>query len=121
MENMFEMAIYFSSLKAFCKMIPKNDIFFFPNLEHWVLVAACGIFRGGMWDLQGQHVGSSSLTCSEPRPPELGAWSLSHWTTREVPKRYYFEGTKHSQSQNLTSFLLGKKKSICFGQWVNLL
>ena len=21
----------------------------------------------------------------EPRPPALGAWSLSHWTTREVP------------------------------------
>ena len=21
----------------------------------------------------------------EPRPPELGAWSLSHWTTREIP------------------------------------
>ena len=22
----------------------------------------------------------------EPRPPELGAWSLSHWTTREIPE-----------------------------------
>ena len=21
----------------------------------------------------------------KPRPPALGAWSLSHWTTREVP------------------------------------
>ena len=22
----------------------------------------------------------------EPMPPELGAWSLNHWTTREVPE-----------------------------------
>ena len=21
----------------------------------------------------------------QPRPPALGAWSLSHWTTKEVP------------------------------------
>ena len=25
----------------------------------------------------------------EPRPPALGAWSLSHWTTREVPRNHY--------------------------------
>ena len=30
-----------------------------------------------------QHVGSSSLTRMEPRPPTLGAWSLSYWTTGE--------------------------------------
>ena len=23
-----------------------------------------------------------------PRPPALGVWSLSHWTTREVPTIY---------------------------------
>ena len=37
----------------------------------WVLVAACGIY----FPDQG----------SNPGPPALGAWSLSHWTTREVP------------------------------------
>ena len=42
-----------------------------------ILVAARGIF----WL---QHVGSSSLTRDEPRPPALEAQSLSHWTTREV-------------------------------------
>ena len=31
-----------------------------------------------MWNL----VPSSGI---EPQPPALGAWSLSHWTTREVP------------------------------------
>ena len=66
-------------------------------------------------------VGSSSLTWFEPGPPESGAWSLSHWTTREVPKRYYFEGTKHSQkSKSYIISVRWKKKSICFGQWVNL-
>ena len=33
------------------------------------------------------HVGSNSQTGIHPRPPALGVWSLSHWTTREVP--YY--------------------------------
>ena len=32
-----------------------------------------------MWDLAPQ-------AGIEPRPPVLGAWSLSHWTTKEVPK-----------------------------------
>ena len=49
-----------------------------------ILVTACGIFSCGM----------RTLTCSmwdlvpwpgiEPGPSALGAWSLSHWTTREV-------------------------------------
>ena len=45
---------------------------------HWVLVVARGIFSCSMWDLvpwPGIVLGS----------PALGAWSLSHWTTREVP------------------------------------
>ena len=33
----------------------------------------------GMWDL-------APCPGIEPRPPALGAQSLSHWTTREVPK-----------------------------------
>ena len=36
-----------------------------------------------------QHVGSSAAACessSLTRIPVLGAWGLSHWTTREVPK-----------------------------------
>jgi len=44
----------------------------------WVLVVACEIFCCGMWDLV-------PWPGSKPRPPALGIWSLSHWTTREVP------------------------------------
>ena len=45
---------------------------------HQVLVAACGIISCSMWDLV-------PWPGIEPRPPALGTWSLSHWTTREVP------------------------------------
>ena len=51
----------------------------------WVLVAACRIFIAAcrifsysMWNLV-------PWLGIEPNPPVLGAWSLSHWTTREVP------------------------------------
>ena len=38
-----------------------------------------------MWDLQLQHVGSSSLTKDRTQAPCSGTWNLSHWSTREVP------------------------------------
>ena len=44
-----------------------------------VLVVACRI-SCGMWDL-GPWPGI------KPRPPALGAWSLRHWTTRDVPSQ----------------------------------
>ena len=50
---------------------------------HPFLVEVCRIFSCSMWDL----VPRSGI---EPRPPALGAWSLSHWTTREVPLFYFF-------------------------------
>ena len=50
----------------------------------WVLTMACGIFScgrralsGGVWDLV-------PWLGIEPVSPALGAWRLSHWTTREV-------------------------------------
>ena len=53
------------------------------------LVLACGILSCDMW----------TFTCStwdlvpwpriEPGPPVLGVWSLSHWTTRQVPGNYF--------------------------------
>ena len=48
-----------------CTMV---HAFFFFLL--WILTAACRIL------VPGPGI--------ESRPPELGAWSLSHWTTREV-------------------------------------
>ena len=43
-----------------------------------VFVAAHRLFRLGMWVL----VPSTGI---ESGPPALGAWSLSHWTIREIP------------------------------------
>ena len=44
----------------------------------WVLVAACRLFSCNIWDLV-------PWPRIEPGPPALGAQSLSHWTTTEVP------------------------------------
>ena len=43
-----------------------------------VFVLACRIFSCDVWDLV-------PWPGIEPRPPALGAWSLNHWITREVP------------------------------------
>ena len=62
---------------------------------------------------QSQHLGSFS--CStwdlvpwpgiEPSPPTLGAQSLSHWTTRDVPRNYLMRGAQH---------LYSNMQGICF-------
>ena len=44
----------------------------------YLLAALCG-----MWDLTPQLK-------MEPMPLKLEAWSLNHWTTREVSKSSYF-------------------------------
>ena len=55
-------------------------IYLFTSLC-WVLVAMLRICSlcCGMWDLV-------PWPGIEPRPPALGAWSLSHWTTMEAPE-----------------------------------
>ena len=51
------------------------------------LVAAGGLLSCGMQTLScGMHVGSSSLTRDRTQTPALGAQSLNHGTTREVPE-----------------------------------
>ena len=47
-------------------------------LRHADSLVACRVFGCGMYDL---------VPCPgiEPRPPALGVWYLSHWTTRKVP------------------------------------
>ena len=47
-----------------------------PRLPEW----GCGV----MWDLVPR-------LWRDPRLPELGVWSLSLWTTREVPDTYILE------------------------------
>ena len=57
---------------------------------HLILAVACGIFNCGMpalsfgiWDLVPQ-------LGIEPEPPTLGTQNLSQWTTREVPRPWFF-------------------------------
>ena len=72
---------------------------------HQVLVAArrsftvaFGIFSCGMWTLSCIMWGLVPWPRTEPGPLALGAWSLSHWTTREVPEPrllFYCGESKH--------------------------
>ena len=72
----------------------KNLIYVFIWL-HWVhrifdLHCSMRTLSWGMWDLV-------LWPGVEPQPPALGAWSVSHWTTREVPI-YFLESTMYLQS-----------------------
>ena len=74
------------------------SFFFFLIWMSRVLVAAHRIFHL-CCDVQSFHCSIRTLSCSmwdlvprpgiEPRPPESGALSLSHWTIREVPKTVF--------------------------------
>ena len=50
---------------------------------HYMLVEALGIFSWGIWTLSYMWA-LVPWPGMEPRPPALGAQSLSHWTTREA-------------------------------------
>ena len=71
----------------FCHLYSDPKIFKYFYLFIWlwqVLFVAHGIFNCNMWDL----VPWSGI---EPGPPALGAWSLNHVTTSEVPDPKIFE------------------------------
>ena len=63
-----------------CTFWTFKKIFIFIYLAVLSLAEAQGIsdLRCGMWDL-------FHLTRDGSQPPALGVWSLSPWTTREVP------------------------------------
>ena len=63
---------------------------FLKTLMHWVFVAACRSFSGGMWTLSWDMWHLVPWPEIEPGHPTLGAWSLSHWTTRQVPQKQKF-------------------------------
>ena len=54
-----------------------------------ILVAVCWIFSCGTWTLSCGIWDLGPWPGIEPGPPALGAWSLSHWTTREVPRVFW--------------------------------
>ena len=51
---------------------------------------ACRIFSFGMWTLSFGIWDLIPWPGIEPIPPVLGAWSLIHWTTREIPYYTWF-------------------------------
>ena len=75
------------------------NIYFLFIWLHWVLAAAHGIFYLSC-STRDLSCGMQTLSCSlwdlvpwlgiKPRLPALGMWSLSHWTTREVPRMGVF-------------------------------
>ena len=70
-----------SDINLLCDFLKK---YLFIWLCH-VLVVACGICTCGKRTLSCRMWGLVPWLGIEPEPPALGAWSLSHWTTREVP------------------------------------
>ena len=63
-----------------------------------LLVAACGIW----FPNQGSNLGPL---------PALGAWSLSHWTTRGVPTPIFLPGEFHGQRSLVGYSSWGREES----------
>ena len=61
-----------------------KPFFFFLIWLHWVLVETCQIFSCSMQTLSCVTWDLVPWPGLKPRPPALGARSLSPWTTREV-------------------------------------
>ena len=62
--------------KKFCAYLP------FCVCVCWVLIVVSRIFICHVWTLSYYIWGLVPQPRIEPRPPALGAWSLSHWATR---------------------------------------
>ena len=76
----------------------------------WVLVASCGIFVAACGIFS---CGMRALSCGmqdlvpwpgmEPGSPALGAWSLNHWTTMEIPRSLFSHAKWLKQPQTRKS------------------
>ena len=85
----------------------------------WVLAAACKIFS---CSIQTPGYGIQALICCmwglfpwpgiEPGTPELGGWSLSHWTPRGVPHPATFHHHNSLLRKQSSSFLKPKSISV---------
>ena len=92
---------YFSMNRAQRTVPSFKAVFFFLKMIYFifiylaapgVFIVACGTFSlyCGMWDLYLQHVRFSSLIRYQLEPCALGACSLRHQSTREVPVFSFF-------------------------------
>ena len=59
-------------------------VFFFLIFTSFIYLAVLGV-SCHMWDLSCGMQDLVPWAGIKLRPPGLGAWNLSHWTTREVP------------------------------------
>ena len=67
-------------------MSPVHWIF----VNYYLFVCATSYVVYGIFNLHCSTWDLVPLQGIEPRPPALGVWSLSQWTTREVPKLILF-------------------------------
>ena len=63
---------------TFLPLAPTHLFFFFLNIYLFIYLSVLGLSCG----MRALLVAACGI---EPGPPALGAWSLNHWTTREVP------------------------------------
>ena len=115
--TLLESTLYFHSpfFKKKKKVVFKNSFIWLC----WVLAAACKIFS---CSIQTPGYGIQTLICCmwglfpwpgiEPRTPELGGWSLSHWTTRGVPHPATFHHHNSLLRKQSSSFLKPKSISV---------
>ena len=92
-------------------------LFFFLVFICFLIYLIVPSLSWGMWNLLSSLQHTESFSCImqnpvlrpgiEPRPHALGAWSLSHWTTRKVPLHtlftlpVYFLRTHFCEGQSL--------------------
>ena len=67
----------------------------------WTLCCGLWIHSCDTWDLV-------PWPGIEPGPPALGVWSLSHWTTREIPSLLHVSTVKEREKQYLSHWILLK-------------
>ena len=114
-DNSINLSRLLWELRKRCKTFGK--VLFFKYLFiwlHWVLVGSMRGLRCGMRDVScgtwGLSCGMRAPSCSmwglvpepgiEPGPPVVGAGSLNHWITREVPRKVL----GHIAFNNCTSY-----------------
>ena len=73
-------SVFFFQLHIDSKITPFKIFIYLFIWPRQTLVAACNLFSFDMWGLV-------LWPGIEPKPPALGAQSLSHWTSREVPEK----------------------------------
>ena len=100
---------------AFYRFVPKLPFFFFNMFIYLTALGlSCGIFWCDMWDV----VPWSGI---EPGLPALGAQSLSHWTTREIPSLpYWWLKLGPSSLELLGNTLLQPGKSSAYVRYLAL-